>query len=91
MQEKEFPVLILSKHTVATYYTHYFPSPLHLFCPFFVYLEVLLSHKCPSIILRLFYFFRKNGLRMSRIELADKVIDSAGTLVSAIYGTLLTP
>lgn len=25
---------------------------------------------------------------MSRIELADKVIDSAGTLVSAIYGAL---
>ena len=89
--KKEFPVLILSKRTVPTYYTHYFPCPLHLFCPFFVYLEVLLSQKCPSIFLSLFYFFRKNGLRMSRIELADKVIDSAGTLVSAIYGALEMP
>ena len=88
MQERVSSPYSLEAYHADVLVTHYFPSPLHLFCPFFVYLEVLLSQKCPSIFLSLFYFFRKNGLRMSRIELADKVIDSAGTLVSAIYGAL---
>lgn len=68
-------------HTLLSFSS---PSILSLFCLF----GGSAQQKCPSIFLSLFYFFRKNGLRMSRIELADKVIDSAGTLVSAIYGAL---
>ena len=91
--KKEFPVLFLSKRTMPTYYSHTTFLLLSIyFVPFlFIWRFCSAKNKCPSIFLSLFYFFRKNGLRMSRIELADKVIDSAGTLVSAIYGALEMP
>lgn len=71
-------------HTLLSFSS---PSILSLFCLF----GGSAQPKMSKYFLKSVLFFRKNGLRMSRIELADKVIDSAGTLVSAIYGALEMP
>ena len=73
-------------HTLLSFSS---PSILSLFCLFGGSAQPKMSKYFLKT--SVFYFFRKNGLRMSRIELADKVIDSAGTLVSATYGALEMP
>ena len=92
MQERVSSSYSLEAYSANVLHTLLSFSSPSIFVPFlFIWRFCSAKNKCPSIFLSLFYFFRKNGLRMSRIELADKVIDSAGTLVSAIYGALEMP